>query len=146
MTTHEERQELLRVARELGEELRSVTTRVHTVINKLIGEADALKLAAADERSAGEHITKTKIVYTPKNTPGPDPVLEAGRTGKRSCSLCREPGHQARNCPNAHKVQAAKRAAVEARPVKKPRAPMSPERRAKAVEALKKARAARVKT
>jgi hypothetical protein len=63
--------------------------------------------------------------------------------GKRACSLCREPGHRATNCPNAHKIQEAKKAEVAARPVKKTRAPMSAERKAQLVETLKKARAAR---
>lgn len=160
MTTHEERAELKRIAQALIEELRSMTKRVHILINHVISEADALAIVAADERSAGEHVTKKNVVYgLPKDAVVIDsPTLLAGkllhevaekallagvRTGKRACSVCRQPGHRARNCPNAHVVQAAKKAAVEARPEKRKRGPVSPERRAKLVEQLKAARAAR---
>lgn len=158
MTTHEERAELKRIAQALIEELRSMTKRVHILINHVISEADALAIVAADERSAGEHITKKNIVYTGRIdttkenlTPPPGPAREVAekallagvRTGKRACSVCRQPGHRAKNCPNAHVVQAAKKAAVEARPEKRKRGPVSPERRAKLAEQLKRARAAR---
>jgi hypothetical protein len=152
VTTHEERAELKRIAQALIEELRSMTKRVHILINHVISEADALAIVAADERSAGEHVTKKNIVYTGRIdttkenlTPPPGPAREVAgvRTGKRACSVCRQPGHRAKNCPNAHVVQAAKKAAVEARPEKRKRGPVSPERRAKLVEQLKAARAAR---
>ena len=161
MTTHEERAELMRIAKELTEELRSTTKRVHLVINKLVGAADALALEAADERSAGEHVTKASP-YAPRFDLPPGAVanvtvpkiaappymqkIVAGmdaHEAKRKCSVCREPGHRAQNCPNAHKVQAAKKAAVDARPVKKVRGPVSPERRAQLAANLAKARAAR---
>lgn len=50
---------------------------------------------------------------------------------RRKCGLCKEPGHRADNCPNAHKI------------VKKEKRKVSPERRAQLAENLKKARAAR---
>lgn len=70
---------------------------------------------------------------------------EDGPAPRRKCSVCRQPGHRAKNCPNAHIVRAQKKAEVEARPVKRPRGPVSPERKAQLAETLKKARAARGK-
>lgn len=175
MTSFEERRELMHMAEAVREELRSVTKRVHLLINKIIGEGDALMLAAADERSAGmettvkavkyngigkvtEAVEKTLGVSLPSLggktrmanvVPGTPPYISAptpAPAGKRACSACHslEPyPHRAKNCPNAHLLQQQKKAEVAARPVKKLREPMSAERRAKAVESLKKARAAR---
>jgi len=179
MTTHEERQELMGIARQVITELtaanaqmHALNERVHITINKLIGEADALKLQAADEISAGTQATVRKVKFSspanaekfPEKTAViiDSPTLLAGKLlheiaekaltqvrvapGKRACSLCREPGHRAQNCPNAHTIRDAKKAEVEARPVKRTRAPMTAARRAQLVETLKKARAAKKKS
>jgi hypothetical protein len=174
VTSFEERRELMHMAEAVREELRSVTKRVHLLINKIIGEGDALMLAAADERSAGMETTVKAVKYNGigkvteavEQTLGVKLPAMKGTTvtgrissaqanisapppapaGKRACSACHslEPyPHRAKNCPNAHLLQQQKKAEVAARPIKKLREPMSAERRAKAVESLKKARAAR---
>jgi len=147
MTSHEERKALLTAAQELHDLLQSIAPRVRQVVNLLIGAGDELALASADEVSAGTQVTKKNVSYvnTVTGKAGSAAFDLPFVPGKRACSLCREPGHRATNCPNAHKIQEQKRAEVEARPVKKTRAPMTPERKAKAIEALAKARAARGK-
>ncbi len=108
MTTYEERQALLRTARELITTLNEHNKTVNGLINKLIGEADSLALSAADEKSAGENITKRSIKFTGTVTA---PEIRAALPlpkGKRACSLCREPGHRATNCPNAHLMRKPK--------------------------------------
>src|ERR1051325_10229884 len=159
---------LLEAAQQLHDDLQSIAPRGRQVVNMLIGAGDELALAAADEVSAGTQVTKKVVTYGGKGK-GTAVVLPPGAklvaTGlspteatamlladmkgssvlphKRACSLCREPGHWATNCPNAHKIQDAKKAEVAARPVKKPRAPMSPERKAQLIATLAKARAAK---
>jgi hypothetical protein len=163
VTAIEERAELKRIAAEAIAELNGLkaavaacTLRIDKVINHLLSDADSLALAAADERSEG--VTVRKIKTTPAEVVVIDTLTGAGKLiiqkiteastptlapGKRACSLCREPGHRATNCPNAHKIQAARKAEVATRPVKKSRGPVSPERKAQLAAALVKARAAR---
>lgn len=157
MTNHEERKLLLAAAAELHAALREVAPRMNEIINRLISAADDIALDAANEVSAGTQRTVRKLTYGKTQVYDvPDDKLVSGvktfndlpiklTPGKRSCSLCRQPGHQARNCPNAHLIQAQKKAAVAARPVKKTRGPVSPERRAQLVANLAKARASRGK-
>ncbi len=149
MLLTEERQELMRIGRELIATLnehialgRAHNARVNIVINKLIGEADAMKLAVLDGQ-ATEPPKVQAITFSSPLLATPEEVRVALAPGKRACSLCREPGHRATNCPNAHKIQAVKKAEVAARPVKKSRAPLSPERKAQLAKTLEKARAAR---
>ncbi len=139
MSATDERKELMDAAMSLITELRLITTPVNDIINRLIGAADGLKLEAADERemSRGTIIRKLKVKHLAEAA-SPEP--------SRACSLCREPGHTAPNCPKADEIQDAKKAEVAARPVEKKKRvmkPMSPERKAALVETLKKARAAR---
>lgn len=142
----EERQELMKLARELHAALQVHNKMVNILINKCIGEADRLKLEALAGMATEPPVMKA-MVYTTPEAPKPALTLSEGppklASGKRACSLCRQPGHRATNCPNAHVVQEQKKAAVKARPVKKTRGPVSPERRAQLAEQLKKARAAR---
>lgn len=109
----EDRAELLQVARELHAELRSHNARVNTVINKLIGEADKLALAAADERDADGKPKVQIITYGKKGTgttraadiPADATVIEpiVRLPGKRACSICGKPGHRRTTCPDANK-------------------------------------------
>lgn len=145
MTTTEERRELMEMAMVLQTELKQITSRVHLLTNKLIEASDEMKLISANEISAGESVTKKALTYTGQiDGMGPNiTVAPKLAPGKRACSLCREPGHRAQNCPNAHEVQAEKKAEVAARPAKRVHGPVSPERRAQLSAALAKARAAR---
>jgi hypothetical protein len=141
MSATEDRDKLLDAAAELLVELRRITGPVNDVINRLVEHGDGLKLEAADEKEEARGVIKRKMHYKKL-------AEDASPPSQRACSICRESGHTAPNCPNAHEKQAEKKAAVEARPepkVKKPRKPMSPERKAQLVETLKKARAARSK-
>jgi len=178
VTTTEERQELMAIARSLMGELETVKSefavirqRIDRTINKLLEASDELKLKSADEIERGESVTKKDVTYTRR------PITSAamkdmtvatalvaqgvkvGRTlemvaevkAKRACSVCREPGHRAQNCPNAHIVRAHKKAEAEAadavmrNKAARKRGPVSPERKAQLAETLKKARAARGK-
>jgi hypothetical protein len=126
MSATEDRAERLRIAQELLTELRGFRQRIDLVINHMLSDADSLKIAAADEVSRGE-VPKTKaITFTaridatePNITPPPAPAVVVEATplppGKRACSICRRPGHRAKNCPNAHVVQQQKKDAVAAR-------------------------------
>jgi hypothetical protein len=163
MTNHEERMALLKAAQELHNMLQSIAPQVRRTVNMLIGAADELSLVAADEVSAGESVTKRVVTYRGKERDTttldvPDPAevarvaahpmsgyVDGGWSGpkKRACSLCHQTGHWAKNCPNAHTIQDAKKAEVAARPVKRARAPLSPERKAQLIATLAKARAAK---
>lgn len=135
----EERQELMRLARELHAELQAHNKRVNVVINHLLSEADRLKLAAlagvtespkvtrveyrGSTRTVAEatHIPGKKSVPPDYEVPnGTDTMLQPGKP-RRACSLCRQPGHRAKNCPNAHLVQAQKKQAAAAREALKPK-------------------------
>jgi len=137
----EDRKELLDAATQLLVELRRITEPVHLVINHLIGKADEIKLEAAEEVEAarGTVVRKLKVKQ----------MAEDAAPSQRACSVCREPGHTAPNCPNAGAVQEQKKAEVAARPQPKKKRvmkPLSPERKAQLAETLKKARAARKKS
>jgi hypothetical protein len=145
MTSYEERKAMIETAQILGalihehsEKLRAMLRemihREEQVVNLLITEADRLLPAAADEVEAGTSTTKKIVTY------GTSVVVE---TGRRKCSLCRLPGHRAKNCPNAHTIREADKAAKDAKPPKRAKREVSPERRAQLAEQLKKARAAR---
>lgn len=121
MGAAEEREELKRIAAQVMEEVKnlrgsvnSFTKRLDIVINHLLSDADSLALAAADEKSGHvkvQRMTYDKVTLLPTPAPEPEPLAP----GKRACSICRQPGHRAKNCPNAHEVQQAKREQVEAR-------------------------------
>jgi hypothetical protein len=141
MSATEDRKALLDAATELLVELRRITAPVNAVMNRLIEHADELKLEAADEHDAarGTIVRKLKIK---------DLAAAASPSSGRACSLCREPGHTAPNCPKAGEIQEVKKAEVAARPEPKKKRvmkPLSPERKAALAETLKIARAARAK-
>jgi hypothetical protein len=103
MTKHEERAELMRLAAELSSVLKDVTRPVHLVINKLVEAADSLAIDAADEKAHNEHVTVRRLVHTKTeriDTKQPNLTPPPGR-GKRACSICRQTGHRAQNCPQA---------------------------------------------
>lgn len=156
---HDERQKLLAAGKELSGLLREVTPAIWKVLNMLDSAADELKVAAADEVTAGDMPKVKKVTFTsvgrvssqePLSTPitpkASAPIITKKR---RKCSLCHEPGHWATNCPNAHierkKLEGivsnaeARRAAKAA----KPKRILSPERRAQLAKNLVKARAAK---
>ena len=147
MYAQEERKLLLQAAAEINSLLSEHNKSLNKVINHLISAADELKLTAADEVTQGL-IPKVKVIkYGQKQTPENNPAVTLAE-GKRACSMCRKPGHRAANCPEAHIFQQAKKDAVAARdskPARKPRKPMSPERKAQLIVTLAKARAARGK-
>lgn len=126
MTNHERMLELLDAAAKLNALLVEHNKMVRPLVSALISSADELKLAASDEKSAGAQVTKKIVTYgekgaetgridvtQPNVTAPPNPMKLL--PGKRACSLCRQPGHRAQNCPNAHVVQAAKKQKAEAR-------------------------------
>jgi hypothetical protein len=139
------RNKLLEARTELIAELRKITGPVYKLINAIDSETGVMLKELSDSESAP--VTR-KITVRPgeplEQVPMPllAPKLEPG---KRACSLCHHPGHRATNCPNAHIVREQEVAKKIESPAKKARAPMSPERKAQLVAALKKARAARGK-
>jgi len=149
--TYEERQKLLEVATSLRDELHRTNDTINKVVNSMLSEADGLLPKAADEIEAGDvkvakpvkYATETGRVDTSKPNITPPPLA----SGKRACSLCREPGHRASNCPNAHtvRVKTPEKMTPATLPPVKPKRTMSPERKAQLAETLKKARAARSK-
>lgn len=162
MSATEDRAARLAIAKELADELRRVRVRVDAIINHMLSDADSLKIAAADEVSRGDVPTVKKVRFgkpagelvasldaTPQVMAAIPQIIDALKKVRRACSICRQPGHWAKNCPNAHLVQAEKKAAVDAREAaKKPKRkmpPLTPEQKAKRVESLKKARAAKAK-
>lgn len=110
MTATEERKALINAAAELQADLQKFTSRVNMLINKLLGEADLLKIAAADEHNNAETVKVTKVKFSKSSMAGIGEP-ETGRPldqiagklgkGKRACSICREPGHRATTCPQA---------------------------------------------
>lgn len=97
------------------------------------------KLIAFCVEQADRLSSKALLELTPDGTRRKDYVPETDvesvasyvNPSRRRCSLCKDFGHRADNCPNAHKI------------VKKEKRKVSPERRAQLAENLKKARAAR---
>jgi len=140
VTTTEERKELMEIAKTLEAQLRAVNSEMIAIKNavsltvcKLIGTSNELKVISADEITRGEAVTVRKLTTRAKLVATVDPPLGVNlpaiggkippklAPGKRACSLCRHPGHWAKNCPNAHLVQAQKKAAVAAREALKPK-------------------------
>lgn len=115
----------------------------NTVIAALVEKADQMMTRAfAELDSHGEALKE----YQPKTSVRA--VVEHVKPNRRCCSNCGEPGHRATTCTNERKPTAGEYIKVGAESTtlpRKPHKPMSPERKAKAVEALKKARAARGK-
>src|SRR5689334_24307439 len=103
----EERQEMLAIARTLQAELQAHNKRVNHVINKLLSEADRTKmevLAGVTEQPEVKQVTFTGRVDSTKMDEFVGNSVGMPK-GKRACSLCRQPGHRAQNCPNAHIIQ-----------------------------------------
>ena len=114
MTATEERKALIDKAAELQAELQKFNSRIFTLIDKLLSEADRLKLAAADERSSGDYVKVTKVKFggggvtpEPSLVSTPDAPLAPG---KRACSICRKTGHRSTTCPQADVKYKADRA------------------------------------
>jgi hypothetical protein len=126
MSASEERAALKSIAKEVAEELRKFTAatlsyrkRIDIVINHLLSDVDKLALEAADEVteapktkrvSYGTTETETSVkleqfltegATTKGNVPPPLPA------GKRACSICRKPGHRAKNCPEQEQADLA---------------------------------------
>jgi len=137
MSASEERAALKAIAKEVAEELRKFTTatlsyrkRIDVVINHLLSDADKLALEAADEVteapktkrvSYGTTETETSVKLE-KFLTRPLNDLVAGEDGpapkaKRACSICRKPGHRAKNCPEQEQADLA--VAVQKRIAKK---------------------------
>ena len=98
------RAQLLDVARQVMEVMKTITGPINSLISDLHVEADMLLIETANEI---EHIPKTKrIKYGPTvntaiegSVDAPHASKDAPRTRrKRSCGLCGIVGHDARNC------------------------------------------------
>lgn len=107
MSATEERKALIDGAAALQADLQKLTSRIHAVINKMLGEADLLMVEAADERNTTEVIKTTKLKYGGTGAVPDAPLLPAG---KRKCGTCGELGHNARTCPKANEKYKADRA------------------------------------
>lgn len=121
MTTREERHALIEIAQGVAAELSRFNLTVNTLVNRVISEADALALTAASE--IVEEKTVKKLKFTEAHARADqEPVLDEHPTGvttlpagegrtrkRRACSICREYGHYAKNCPKADKAYKAQR-------------------------------------
>lgn len=142
MTTYEERRELMQMAEAVRLELRSVSQRIHLLINKILSERDLLALQAADEITAGTQFTVKPVTYGKREPRLEQAPVEISTAPKMTKELKRvEAGLKKVQLSAAEAL-----AVVDAeKKSKRKRAPMTPEQKAKAVESLKKARAARGK-
>lgn len=131
MTKTEERAQLMELANRLAQrrtELLETVNLINKGICLLVDRADDFLIASLDEK--GPTGKKLPVEVTP------DDIANFEKPG-RKCSLCHEPGHTARTCPNGRREEPVKE--------KKKRKPMSEERKQALREALVKARAARKK-
>jgi len=124
VTTTEERQELLAIAKALDAQLRDVRDQMNEIkravsltVCKLIGTSNELKIISADEISAGESVTVKKLTVRPKGK------LVASSTVQSAAAAL-----------------AAADAAKKAKPKRK-RKPLTPEEKTILVARLAKARA-----
>lgn len=142
------REDILRLAEEHNRrrlELAAIQQEMTGAITRLVEFAARLFPRAVE---AGEYDDRGQVIgeYHPPGAgktaqalPLPEGLRAAyvaGGGGKRACSICRKPGHRSTTCPEAHLHREAQKA-------RKPRKPMSEERKAQLREQLKKARAAR---
>lgn len=119
----EDRDRLLEAANSLRDEvakpIKELLHKVNLVTAALEGARDSLALTAADEKEEQQNVRKKNVTYsTPldfdpsKLRMSDKPVKSEKETyvaphkvdsglgpGKRACSLCRKPGHRAKNCP-----------------------------------------------
>lgn len=135
MTPHEERQQLMQMARDLATERHTLLTQVSKMYNVVIS-----KLVQAGDDLLAESMKTHPDVKGGHATPiTAEDIAEHEAPSGRVCSHCKEAGHNVRTCPNLHKPKPTEPK------VKHTRKPVSPERKAQLVENLKKARAARKK-
>jgi hypothetical protein len=73
-------------------------TEVNKIIATLVGAADSLLTTMADESPTEK---SRQFVYTATN-PTAEQIADHVNPG-RKCSLCEQPGHNARTCPNGRK-------------------------------------------
>lgn len=109
MSAIDERNAIMELANRINElrmELHKVIGEMNQGISMLVAKADSLMLKVADEHSAG--IKPTVTTGLSSQHPTAEEVAEF-TTGGRKCGLCGERGHNARTCPNAHKVKEEKK-------------------------------------
>ena len=105
-TAREERSLLMQAAEDLCLELRRITEPVNKIVNHLIGDADSLMIAAADEKEEARGTVARKLTYKKLgDKAGPAPTKQVmdskgNVTEKRQkkCGTCHQPGHTARTC------------------------------------------------
>jgi hypothetical protein len=164
MNATEKRTALMQVASALQAELAKVREALRPlsqVAADLVSAADSLLMVSAEEITAGDvkQVRRVKsnasgdiaiegdiVAYiAPPTAENIEHVTRVLGEAKRKCSVCRQPGHRAQNCPNAHVVQAQKVKAVAqrdaARKPKRKMKPLSPERKAQLIATLAKVRA-----
>lgn len=127
-------------------ELRAVSKRVNLLINKILSERDMLALQAADEVTAGEQFTVKPVTYDKKPArirleDAVEPMEIA--TGKLTPAMKKGLEKVAAGLKKTEMSASAALAKVDASKKRRVRAPLPPERKAKAIAALAKARAAK---
>jgi hypothetical protein len=154
MNATEERQRLMEAAARIQQELALIREQLRPFsqyVADLIAGGDSLMLQAALEKDKGEVPKVTKgleqmkmpEVVIDKVTTLAASLLPSMSKSKRACSLCRQPGHRAQNCPNAHTVREQKMKKMDAPKPKRTRRPLTEEERKQKVAILAKARAAK---
>jgi hypothetical protein len=105
MTTAEERAELLRISRELINELRALTSRVRQLIGNLDSASDDLLPQAVDEREQVPTVRRIVVRATPAVAHPPRDTSPTGRK-RRTCRACGQTGHWATSpkCPKAKRT------------------------------------------
>jgi len=104
MTATEQREEILNTTKQLIAIQREHNAILNRLISLLEQEGDKLLPAAVDEREVAPHVRKVTMVPssapTVTTTARATPQKNANGRRRRTCSLCRQPGHWATTCPN----------------------------------------------
>jgi len=152
---HKQATDLAIVAREATQQQVAIVSELNSIAINLINASEEFWKETLNEIEDEGHKTtvhEIKMDFPEPATPM-DKYTQVTRAakagaiatsfipGKRACSACRQPGHRAKNCPNAHIVQQQKKEIALQPKKKRTRKPMTQEQRAAAVQRLVKARA-----
>lgn len=151
MSAYEQYTQLYKMYRALMDELQKISGPVQKLSCEIMGFRDRLTTPALAEIAEDPKLKKVVVaenllpddeeVKLNAQPPKPEEFV-AGRK-KRACSLCRQTGHWAKNCPNAHLVRDQEVKRRQKGEPKKPKKILTPEHKAKLREALAKARKAK---
>jgi len=141
VTATEKRTEIMALADMLNTHRRALLDtigEINKAITELVGAADGLMLAAADEHPQG--VKAVKLNYTTRE-PSPEDIANYTKPKQRCCSNCGQPGHRATTCTNERLEAEIKKQDIPKE--RKARRPLTEEQKEQKRQILVKARAAR---